>query len=310
MRREIPRNLARAAADRFVDRRRGQHLVVQQNGESLPSVLAADPAENSRAFAIEREGEYEFTGLRIGGRICARQVLAGKARTPFNYFDTVADGWIRLHDHGARGNAPEGGVLGIDFAHHMECHKGGLAYAALELLRIGDARRLDDDAFIALAHNADFAGAVGIDAAADDFDRLLRGLAAQLAHMQRRHARFDQAVRAVGVNEDIVGGGGRTRQRAQSRSRAFDLSRIDHPHARRITYHAATGVADLRFGLAQGRRHLVGDIVELLAAQRFDIHLEQKLGAAPKVEPKIDRLARHEGWQALAHAFGHKIRKR
>ena len=39
-----------------------------------------------------------------------------------------------------------------------------------------DARRLHDDALIALADDRDFAGAVGVDAAADDFDRLFRRL--------------------------------------------------------------------------------------------------------------------------------------
>ena len=186
--------------------------------------------------------------------------------------------------------------------------KRGLADAALQLLRVGDAGRLHHDALVALSGDRDFAGAVGVDAAADDFDRLLRGLARQwraaalpsCALRSAPSAPWAMVQNRIGARRERASAALSASQRALQHRRG-SLSRtargIAHARPRPVTDNA-------RLGVAQRGRHLIGDIVQLLLAQRRDVHFEQDLRAAAQIEAEIDRLS---GAEIAEHAVAHDL---
>ena len=81
---------------------------------------------------------------------------------------------------------------------HAEFHLGGLAQDGFELGRVLQARHLHQDAIGALPLNQRLDGAELVDAALDDLDRLLDGLADAIGDRGLRHAKPDQPAAGVG----------------------------------------------------------------------------------------------------------------
>ena len=125
-----------------------------------------------------------------------------------------------------------------------------------------------------------------------------------------RYTRLDQAVGAFAQIDDLASTCRRLRQRPQHATRSFKLGGIDQPHPRRTIHDAAPGVSNLRIGIAQRRRHLIRQIIELLMLHRRGVDLEQELRAAAQVEAEIDGLAWQHVWDAFAQPLRHEVRER
>ena len=73
---EIAADLAGAAEDRLADDRRGDHLVVEHDGEGQADILLGHLAEALGAGGVEAEGHHRLAGALIEAGLRVDQVLA------------------------------------------------------------------------------------------------------------------------------------------------------------------------------------------------------------------------------------------
>src|SRR2546423_11298409 len=128
------------------------------------------------------------------------------------------------------------------------------------ILKAGD---LHQDAIVALALDHRFDRAELVDAALDDLDRLLDGLAHALDNGRLRESQADQSATSIGdVEVALVAraeqAANRLRQITQLGQRGLEIGVLDTYLDRIATCHE-TGIADL--GLAQRAAHIVADMV-------------------------------------------------
>src|SRR5438445_233053 len=76
----VPVDLAGTARDGAFDDRRGDHLLVEDDGEALADVLAGNVAETPRTDAVEAESHHRLAGLRVEAGLGVGQHLAGDHR--------------------------------------------------------------------------------------------------------------------------------------------------------------------------------------------------------------------------------------
>ena len=158
------------------DHRRGDDLVVEHDGEALADILRGRVAELAGAHRVELEGHRRQIALvvallRIGQALARHQdPLFQRQR------GTILRIGLRHQNGSGRQRRRAQGVL----VHHLEGELCFRLQQALDLLRIADARHLDDDAVLALADDGRLAGSGLVDAAAHDLDRLFDRAGPQL----------------------------------------------------------------------------------------------------------------------------------
>ena len=164
--------------------------------------------------------------------------------------------------------------------HQMEGELGGLVDLALEVGGVLDARHLQQDAVVALAHDGGLDGAGLVDPAAQDLDRLVDHFLLLLEQLLVRIGEPDH-IAAAGHDERGIDGCGSPRcalARCASSRRVTTRPRPDS---------TVTSLnADLL--LAQFAAHRVAEVGEALVQHRAQVGLEQEVGAAAQVEAEID----------------------
>ena len=134
--------------------------------------------------------------------------------------------------------------------------------------RIVEARELHQDAILALALDRRLLGPGLVDAAADDFDRLLDGLAHAVEHRGLRNRQADHAAAGIGhLKVALTAGSHQSAQRlgqlAQLGERRLHVGFLGDANLDRVVAHGdAAGEADL--GIAQRPADVVADLVEPL----------------------------------------------
>ena len=169
---------------------------------------------------------------------------------------------------------------GID---ELESQFGGTAEQGFDMLRIVDARQLDEDAVRALALDRRFLGSGLVNAPADDLDRLVDRLPTPRLGRNRAEAHRPRTVggdvdRQVRVNL------------SQRLTSSFDAVGFANREDDRIAFDIEPGISDI--GVAQRVAHIVGDRVEALALGRGDIDLEQQIGTTSQIQPERYLLVR------------------
>ncbi len=153
------------------------------------------------------------------------------------------------------------------------------------LISVGilQARHLDQDAVGALSLDQRLDGAELVDAAFDDLDRLLDGLADALGDRGLRHRQADQAAAGVGHVQAALTvrshePAKRLRQLAQFGERVLQVGVLD-TDLDVVGTRGKTGVADL--GFAQRAADIIPDLIEFLLPHVIGIDLEQQVASRP-----------------------------
>ena len=156
-----------------IDRRR-DHLVVEHDGEGPADIGFAVTSPNLRRRPVDRRklttgslvcwSKAACASTRsspvISGTSCDDVVTGGRRRPDATTMVPGFGGWSARAD----------GNRALD---EVEGELRRLADDRLQPRRIAEARRLDEDAIVALALDARLGGAEFVDAAADDLDRLV-----------------------------------------------------------------------------------------------------------------------------------------
>ncbi len=152
-----------------------------------------------------------------------------------------------------------------------------------------------------------------VDAALDDLDRLLDGLAHAIEHCGLRDAQADHAAAGVGhLKIALAAGPHQTAQRlgqlTQLGERRLPIGFLgDANLGHVVAYGDAPGEADL--GVAQGPANVVANLVEPLLLHIGGIDLEQQIGAALEIEAEHEPALR-PGGPGLDLRFGKEVRDR
>ena len=175
---EIAGDLALPAGDRLADHGRGDHLVVEHDGKGLPDILGGGLREFARAGGIELEIDHGLAGS--AGRSRSAHRVRSPPETSTCFLMTYGTGGLDVLINKfvvGRQAAALRLIRRHGAVHHAEFHLGGLAEDFLQMGRVLQTRHLHQDAIVALALDQRLDGAELVDAALDDLDRLLDGLA-------------------------------------------------------------------------------------------------------------------------------------
>ncbi len=276
-------DLARAASDWRQDARRGDHLVVEHDGEQSSDVLRGDLPELLRAADVEAEVDDRLAAALVEAGLRVGQILA-------LHHDLLLDADLLglvglLHLLGLGGALPRVGD-------EAELEFRGLAENCLELLGVLQPRHLHDDAIVALAHDARLARAKRVDAAADHFDRLIHGAANLLGEAGVRDIDAHEAVAIVGDFERRRAGadsvGVALRERLQLRDNLGAVAGVGNAQldAARLLADAA---GHRHLLLAQNPSRVVAQIHRKSVQHGGLVDLQHDIGAALKIEPEHDR---------------------
>ncbi len=148
----------------------------------------------------------------------------------------------------------------------------------LQPRRILQTRHLHQNAVDALALDARFDETELVDAALDDLDRLIDGLADPLGDRRLGRRQRDQAGVFADVNVALSRGaeepGHRLRQGAQLAQRVIDVGRARDVHFDVVAAHGAAGERDARF--AQHPQHVFVERLQPLLAHGVGIDLKEE----------------------------------
>ena len=257
-------------------------------------VLLRELAEQPRALLIEAEVDDGLVVLLVEARLGVDEILAVHDG---DFFQKVARGaapltlLARLEDLVPRRRTSFRSIgRGDRVVHLMERQLCGLAHEFLQLFRIFEAWKLNEDAVLALADNRGFSGAQRVDAPVDGLDRrrdrvlhalvdaLLRRLDGDDARLGRL---LDVDVIAAGAENDVADGLDEFLQLGQRLVGVLGLVETD-------LHRAATGTkprhADL--GIAHRLTRIVLEMCEPTRLQFGRIHLEQEMRAAAEIQPQ------------------------
>ncbi len=300
--REVGRFLDRKAAgydagptrNVALDRRRADHLVVKHDGKRRSDILGGIIAKLACAGRIEPE-VHRRAAVLVKARLCVHKLLAGDDRRLFKHI--VGARIIKRRKNLAGCCDDHIRVAGA--AHHrLERQLRGRADPALQLLSRFRARNLNEDAIRALTLDRRLAGARGVDAAADDLERLLqrplvgRGLFG-LAERDRQH-------RPLGRYDDVGRPSPRNRRNGPCKP-AHQFKRLrgalGFGNANLQNIRLALFPRDKSHILPLGRKNIAH-----IGPHRFhrrgidirDLHFGQKMRPAPKIETQIDKARRQE----------------
>ena len=192
---EMAGDLAGAAGDRPQNARRRDDLAVEHDGEGPPDVLGGDLAEALAAADVEAEIDDRLLRALVEAGLGVGQILALHHHL---LLDRQLDaGLVDLVERLDR----RGVFAGLGDEAEFELRRG--AENVLQLAGVLQARHLDQDAVVALALDVRLGGAEGVDAAAQDLDRLLDRVADLGLDAGVGRGELDEA---VGAGRDIEGG--------------------------------------------------------------------------------------------------------
>ena len=173
---EIAGDLAAPAEDRLADVRRGDHLVVEHDGERLADILPASPRRIcARPLELKRKLTIGWL-LRWSKPGCASMRSAPETSTRFSieiFLAALAVEDFRVLPADATPRLLRGHRL-ID---HAEIELCRLAENRLQPRRVLQTRHLNENTVDALALDGGFDEAEFVDAPLDDLDRLIDRLA-------------------------------------------------------------------------------------------------------------------------------------
>ena len=321
---EIAADLAGAAQDRLADDWRGDHLVVEHDGEWQADILLGHQGEALGAGGVEAEGHHRLAGALIEAGLRVDQVLAtdqdralkhiGDLRRPLRRAArrTAIDQLVADRDLFGLGDLRRVD-RGVD---QLELELAGLADQLLQPLDVLDAGHLHEHAVTSLALDAGLGRAERIDAPPDGLDRGLNGGA--------------HAVRQPGVGDDqrnvivtlaghvqVVAGEAREHvatdrlgELAQFLERLVHVGSVTdlHRDLARSDVLAEIGIADA--GLAQSLAHVAANGREPVAGHLLLIELIEEMSAALQVEAEIDLLMWQPGRHARHRGRGEQVGKR
>ena len=146
--------------------------------------------------------------------------------------------------------------------------------------RVAKPGHLHQDAIGALALDQRLHGAEFVDAALDDLNRLLDGLADPIGDRGRRHGQADHAAAGVADVEASLAAGAeqtadRLRQFAQLRQRRRQIGFLGDADLDAVALGRKAGITDL--GIAQRAANVVAHLVELVFLDVVGIDLEQQV---------------------------------
>jgi len=313
-------DLTRAAEDRFVDDRRRDDLIVENDRETLRlrRVGLGHVGELARADAVEAEIDGRFAGTLVESVAGVDQAVARHHDALLDH-DSLRDGLgilvLDRQDFVADGRDAAGGRAGAvgGFIDQLEGHLGGLAERVLEVLRILEARHLHENAVVALTLDRRLARAERVDAAADDFDRLVDdlrlGLRLVLVGDLHRISSLTIVGELIGLAADSQHARAHGRvQPLDERSGVVALGRILDLDGEGVAVDADIVVADVR--LAQGAADIAHQRFELVLLHRVEFDFEQEIRSALKVQPERDGLARQPSGNARANVVRQRVRNR
>ena len=151
---------------------RGNHLVVEDDGEQLADILLRCLSEALSALGIEAERHDRFAGALVERCLRVDEIFAGNDDA---VLDQIGHRRIvgRIHDRRAGRRTALDGLLDRNgLVDHLEGQLCRLAENVLQPLRVLQARHLHQDAVRALALDDRLGGAEFVDAPADHLDRL------------------------------------------------------------------------------------------------------------------------------------------
>src|ERR671924_102103 len=252
--RERPRDLSRSAKYGLADDRCGEHLVVQHDREWPADVFACEFAEDPGARLVETERDDRLVRALVETRLGVDQLVTAQDRClPQQVRKTIA--LCRRIDPVAGRRQRRFRVFGgYRRMHLMEAELCGFANQVLKLLRVLQARKLNQNAITALPHDAGLGRTQAVYAAPD---RLYRGAdRIRDALLQPGLGRLDQdepVLRLLDV--DIVTDCPKQRaaklldHAAQLLDRGIRLFRLGDTHLNGIALNAEAGKPD--FGIAE-----------------------------------------------------------
>ena len=293
-----------AAEDRLADNRRADHLVVEHDRKGLADILAGSVGKAPRTLGIEAEADDRLVALECGLRIdqgvaadhhpLLDDIGVGSDARGLAFLgrqDFVADrqtAIARLVDRGA----------GVD---QLKGQLGGASQQLLDMLGVGDAGQLHQDAILAFPLDGRLLDPGLVDAAANDLDRLIDG---QLAFLlgrggaERHRARPGRGDRHGQVRIDL----------GQRLAGIVDPAGFADREHDRIAFYREAGIADIR--VEQRVADIVDDRIQALALRRRDIDLEQQIGPAAQVEPERHLLVRHHVRHPRQQGRAEQVRRR
>ena len=170
-------NLARATQNRFTYDRRGDHLIVEDDGKRLAHILLSDLSKFARARCVETKRHNRFVRALVEAGLCVREIAP---RYEDALFDQIRRFWRRraVKDFGVRRYPTLQGLFGrYRNVHHAKIKLGGFAEQFLQSRRILQTRHLHEDSVNTLTLNQRLDGPKFVDAAFNDLDRLFYRLA-------------------------------------------------------------------------------------------------------------------------------------
>ncbi len=285
---EIAGDLPRAAENGLANDRRGDHLVVEHDGERLADVRSRRLGELARAGRIETEADDRFAVALIEAGLGVDQIAAGDEHALLDQELLAA---FALENFQIRRRMGLGRLFRAHgLVDHAEVELGGLAEHFLEARRILQAGDLHENARDAFALDRRLDQAELVDAALDDLNRLIDRLADALGDSRVGGGERDDAGVLGDVDAALSGGaedaGQWLRQLTQLFDRGGDVAVARDANIDAVAMDGAPGEGDAR--LAQRAQHVVGDSLQPLLAHRVGVDLEQEARAALQVQTEHD----------------------
>jgi hypothetical protein len=255
---------------------RRDHLVVEHNGERPADILLGRFGEFARAGRIEAEVDHRFAGALVEAGLRVDEIAAGNHRTLLN--DILGSPLpvenFRIGRRVRRRRLFRRHRL-ID---HAKIELGGFAQNLLEPRGILQARNLHENAEGAFTLDGRLDQSELVDAALDNLDRLIDGLAHAFRQRCVRRRQCDQA----GILSDIDAALPRSaeyprqrlRQLAQLGHCVIDIGVAGNAHFDAVAVDRASGEGNAR--RPKNAQHVVGHALELLLAYGGSIDLEQQ----------------------------------
>jgi hypothetical protein len=198
-----------------------------------------------------------------------------------------------------------GGFLGRDTViNHLEAELGRLTDDVLQLLRIGFAGGLDQDAVRALGFDAGFFGAQRVDPAADDLAGLADGLGRQDGLGFGQDGEDD--LLAITHDAEVTdAAAGRLDQALHAAEGVIHVRRIVDGHHHGVGRGAKAAEGDRYAG--QVVTHVLDQVGQPGLFQAGGVSLQQQRRAALQVQAQVQRLGRNPGRQRGQDGFRQKV---
>ena len=314
--REIAGDLTSAAWDFANDSRRGHDLVVENDGEGLADVIPCNARECHGApgveFEIDRAAANPATAVVVPS-VGIHDIVAADQHFPAN--EDVAPSMLGVRQQLIvwRHTVGLGFFRGYRRVDKLERQFGGRADSRFDFRR-RKPRHLDQQAVLALGLDRGFRRSLGIDAAADNFDRARnRALHPMLQAWQSRldgnHAVFagiDGQVEPATAAPRNKRGRNRLRELFEAGQRIFHLGRVFHVHADLVSGNQNAAMTDIL--LAQGAPCIGLQRLQPIFPELGRVDLIKQVRAASEVEAERHARKLRPGRQTLVSRERNQVR--